>query len=317
MRKNLPNIVVSLALILAGVVFLAQNLGYVQVNSSMIWTSFFGGMSLLFFVSYFVSGLRSWGLLFPAMILGALALTIGLTAAGINSAALGTPILAAVALPFFGAFALDRKKNWWALIPGTIVGVISLIPLIQNRAAGEVIGSMVLFSVAMPFLVTFLVDTSKRWALIPALVLGFVGLIPLVTLIANSRLIPVLVMLVFAVPFILVYLAERKAWWALIPAGVFGGIGAGILVGTFFSEPSAGIATAGVMFLGWGATFLVLWLLRQTHPTVWAIYPAIACASIALLSFAFAPALRFVWPIVLIGAGAYVVLKGLRPKKSV
>ena len=61
MRKNLPNIVVSLALILAGVVFLAQNLGYVQVNASMIWSSFFGGMSLLFFVSYFVSGLRSWG----------------------------------------------------------------------------------------------------------------------------------------------------------------------------------------------------------------------------------------------------------------
>ena len=314
MRKNLTNIIVSLALILAGVVFLAQNLGYIQVTSTTIWTSFFGGMSLLFFVSYFVSGLRNWGLLFPAMILGAIGLTIGLTSSGVNNPALGTPILAAIALPFFAAFALNRKQNWWALIPGTILGVISLIPLIQSRAAGEVIGSMVLFSIAMPFLITFLVDTSKRWALIPALVLGFVGLIPLVTLIANPRVIPVLIMFVFAVPFLLVYLAERSAWWALIPAGVFAGIGAGVLVGTFFTEPSAGIATAGVMFLGWGAAFLVLWLLRGTHPTSWAVYPAIVCASIALLSLAFAPALRFVWPVILIGAGAYVVIKGLRPK---
>jgi len=181
--------------------------------------------------------------------------------------------------------------------------------------AGEVIGSMVLFSVALPFLLIFLTNTTRKWALIPALVLGFVGMIPLVALLANDQLVPVLVMLIFAVPFGVVFIAERRAWWALIPSGFFASIGAGVLTDVLLGE-GGGPAVAGVMFLGWAATFGLLWLLRGRYPTAWAVYPALACAWIALMVLIFAPALRFVWPVALIVGGGYVIFRTLRRSKA-
>ena len=79
--KNL-NLVWGIALIVAGGLFLAQNLGIFPVLTSLVWVVFFAGLSLVFFACYFLAGLSQWGWLFPALISGALALTVGLGTAG-------------------------------------------------------------------------------------------------------------------------------------------------------------------------------------------------------------------------------------------
>ena len=316
MKPNLARFVFALILILAGGVLLAANFGYVQAGFPLLWGLFFGGLSVLFFVTYFLNGLRSWWWLFPAMILGSLGITIGLGVFGQAGPVVGTLILGSIALPFFAAFAADTHNNWWALIPGTLMGVIAVIPLIENRVVGEVIGSMVLFSLALPFLVIFLTNTERRWALIPALVLGCVGLIPLMTVFANERFLPVMIMGLFAAAFLAVFVAVRSAWWALIPAGVFASIGAGIFTGVPAGPEAAGSMIAGIMFLGWAATFFVLWLLRGSRPTDWALYPALGCAAVALVTMTFAPGMRFVWPVVLIVLGGWVLFKALRKPSS-
>jgi len=312
MKQYFARFIVSLALILAGAVLLAQNLGYLQADRTVVWAFFFGGLSLLFFVSYFLSGLRSWWWLFPATILGSIGLSIGAGSIGLVGSAMGTLFLASIALPFFAAFAADTRQNWWALIPGTLMGVIAVIPMIENRVVGEVIGSMVLFSLALPFLLIFLLHTERRWALIPALVLGCVGLIPLLTVFASENLLPVMIMGLFAAAFLAVFVVVRSAWWAMIPAGVFAGIGAGILAGIPRGEGAAGSMIPAVMFLSWGATFFVLYLLRGSRPTAWAVYPALGCAGVAGMLILFAPGMNYIWPVVLIVLGGVVLYRALR-----
>ena len=317
MKPKISTLIVSLALIAAGVLFLAQNFGYIPQDVPTLWVVFFGAAGALFFVGYLASGLRQWGLLFPALISGALALTIGLGDAGYDGSFMGTPVLAAVAIPFFAAFALDVRKNWWALIPGIILGVIALIPLAADRVPGELIGSMVLFSIALPFLIVFISNPSRRWALIPAGVMGAIALIPLSVALIRDDYLPVFIMILFAAPFALVYLLNRKMWWALIPCGVMGSIGlAMLLVGGSDIEGQTGPIFAGIMFFGWAATFGLLWLLRGLHNTRWALIPAAALALVGVMSFMAAPALRFVWPAALIVIGALVLINGLRKPKA-
>jgi hypothetical protein len=62
---------------------------------------------------------------------------------------------------------------------------------------------------------------------------------------------------------------------------------------------------------------MILWLLRGSYPTSWALYPAISCAGVGLFILAFSPALRFVWPLLLIAGGGYVLYRTMRPTKAI
>jgi hypothetical protein len=317
MKPKLSTLIVSLALIAAGVLFLAQNFGYLPQNAPTYWMALLGGAGALFFIGYLASGLRQWGLLFPALILGAVALTIGWGEAGYDGAYMGTPMVAAIAIPFFAAFALNARKNWWALIPGLILGVTAVVPLLTDRVPGEMIASMILFAIALPFLIVFITNPTRRWALIPAGVLAVIALIPLSVSLLRDEFVATFIMLLFAVPFVVVYLINRTHWWALIPAGVMGSIGLGmLLVGGSDMNGQTSPIFAGIMFLGWAATFGVLWLLRAQHNTRWALIPAAVLALVGLMSFMAAPALRYAWPVALILIGAAVLYRGLRKPKA-
>lgn len=81
MKNTWLNAFWGILLILGGGLFLAQNLGYLEEFSATTWMYIFIGASVLFFVTYFVSGLQHWGWLFPACIFGGLATTIWLNGA--------------------------------------------------------------------------------------------------------------------------------------------------------------------------------------------------------------------------------------------
>ncbi len=316
MKPKTINLIWGLALIFAGGLFLAQNLGLLPNLSPQVWVIFFTGLSLVFFACYFLGGLGQWGWLFPALISGALALTIGLGAAGVSGSFVGAPILAAVAIPFYVAYAQDRRGNWWALIPAWVLSVITAITILADVVPGEIIGSLVLFSIGLPFLVVYLLDRSRWWALIPGGVMLVVGLIPLLTLRFSGDIMGSLIMFLFALPFLVVYLASPRNWWALIPAGVMATIGVVVLVATN-SRPgfSASGLASGVLFFGFALTFFVLWLLRSSQPTDWAKYPAAILAIIGVLAMALgAFTLDFIWPMVIIIVGVVLLYSALRKR---
>lgn len=316
MKAKYSNIIWGLILILGGGLFLASNLGFLEELSAQFWALIFAGASLLFFVAYFLHGLQEWGWLFPATIFGALALTIELGELGFDGSLVAAPILLSVALPFGVAFVQAPRERWWALIPAWVMVVLTALVSFAGRVPGEAFATLFLLSIAFPFLVVFLINRSKRWALIPAFVLTAVGLIPLLAMRLNGELMGSVVLMMIALPFFVVYLWSQSSWWALIPAGILSSIALSILLGLGGQYgPAVSALMVSAMFLGWAATFGLLWLRRNSQPTDWAKYPALGLLAASVMALIFRAGFQLYWPLVIIAVGILVLVTNLLPKR--
>ena len=318
MKTRWINLFWGLVLVVVGGLYLLNVLGYITIdrNSPQLWIPVFGAFSLLFFATYFIQGVAHWGWLFPALIFGALSLLLAQVAAGADNAAMSAPVLAAVGIPFLVAFALEPRKRQWALIPASCMTVLTLIVTVVDRVPGEVIGGLVLFSIGLPFLVVYLVNRSRWWALIPALILIVLGAVTLLSSQAPEFM-GALVLFGIALPFFVIYIQSAKHWWALMTAGILTSLALIALI-TAVSEVAAeqGGVLGGVLFLGIAITFLVLWLRRASHPTDWAVYPAVVAGLAALIAFILGSRAEIVGPVVIITVGAVLLFLALRPKKT-
>jgi hypothetical protein len=310
------NLLLGILLLLAGGLVLAQNLGFIPEFTDNIWILVFAGLSVLFFGAYFASGLKNWPWLFPACILGGLALTVALAESGLENAMVAAPLMLGCALPFLGAYLVDRKRNWWALIPGWVLLVISLLLALVDSVPGELVAALILLSIAVPFLVIFGLDRTKKWALIPAFVLAAVGFIPLLASAVPGEFIGAYVMFMISLPFFLLFFSSPDNWWALLPAGATASVGLLILlVGVDWPNMEDTILV-GVMFLGLAATFWVLWLRRRSSGTDWARYPAIGLAIFGILMIVLGGGMGYFWPVLLILGGVALLFMGIRSRKA-
>jgi len=239
---------------------------------------------------------------------------------------IGSPILLAVALPFLVAYLLDRREHRWALIPAWILLVLASIVAFAEVLPGEFIGALVLFSIGLPFLVVYLADRSRRWALLPAAVLFILGIIPLAAGIfssiklfqgVNPGLVP---MVLFALPFFIVYFRWKSQWWALIPAGIFASIALVVGLTPLFpagAQDGQNPVLTGVLLLGFGLTFGLLWLRRASQPTDWAKLPAAGLLAAGILSIVLGEYFLTYWPAALIVVGIVLIAASLvRTKQS-
>ena len=306
---------IILILVAAAVLAQQQNLINFESLSTTWWTWIFAGIGLLFLVRYLISGLKEWGWLFPACILGALAAVIILAESGTNDAWLGSLILIAVAIPFLVAFLLNVRGNWWALIPSFSCLVVAAIIFLAEQVPGEWIGALVMFAVGLPFLVVYLVNRSRQWALIPAFCTMAVGVIILLSMTSNWA--GVLVPLFIALPFFYVYFTQPKNWWALIPAGILTSICIEVLLTLPFMGAFARTAIpVGIMFLGWAGTFFLLWLRRANAPTAWANFPAIVLLIVAAIQVVLGAFAEMGLIVLMFIGGAVLLYFGFRPKKA-
>lgn len=313
MKPNLPTLLTGLLLILGGVFALAGQVGYLENQTPQFWMAVFASLSLLFLVCYLLSGIRAWGWLFPTLIFAAIALMLFLMEAGVSSSLVALPIFIAIALPFLIVFGFDPRRNWWALIPAWVMGLLSIVVAIPGRLQGDWVAAVILMGIALPFFVVYLTDRTRWWALIPGGVLTVTAFIPLL---ANSELniyLGSLIPLLIGLGFLVVYLASSTAWWAIIPGGILLSIGLMTALTARFnaSEPMSTLANA-VLLLGWSGTFGMVWLRRDVHPADWAKYPAIVFTVLAALSLVGLAGFDIALPIVLIGAGLLVLYVGFR-----
>ncbi|MFO7546730.1 MAG: hypothetical protein R6W77_14650 [Trueperaceae bacterium] len=98
-----------------------------------------------------------------------------------------------------------------------------------------------------------------------------------------------------------VWYLDARRWWALIPAGTLLSLA---LVA--FLDATLGGSNGSIFLLGLAATFFALTRLR-VEPQTWGIYPAAGLAVLALVSFTTGG--RWVVPVVLIGVGAYLLMR--------
>ncbi len=316
MKKKSVSIIWGVLLVAAGALFLAQNFGYIGKLSDQLWLIIFAGLSLLFFTSYFVSGIKNWGWLFPACIFGALALGFAMTEVGGPEEIFGSAVLFAIAIPFIVAFFLDMRQNWWALIPAWVMSVLSFIVVLSTSGNDEIIGALVLFAIGLPFLVVYFLNRTRWWALIPGLIMVVLSFVPLLEASASDEFIGALVMAGLSIPFLAVYLSRREHWWALIPAGVFATISVTVLLtATRIFSGKYEAFYSSVFLLGLAVTFGVLWLLRFRHQTEWAKYPALGLAVASVVAFIFGLQWMYIWPVLIVAAGGIMLYFGLRQKK--
>ncbi len=313
MKARSLNLVWGVILILAGGLFLAQNMGYLEELPLNTWVIIFSVLSLLFFATYFINGVKEWGWLFPAFIFAGLALTMAMTTQGVESGAVGAPVLIGVGLPFVVVYFLNRQENWWALIPAWVLTMVAVLILISDRVPGELIGAFVMLAIGLPFLVVYLINREHWWALIPGGIMVALAAVILLSTRASGQFVAPLIMFAIALPFFVIYLRSSENWWALIPAGVMASVGTTLLLGGFevFDLDNIGIWNA-LILLGVALTFIILWLQRNRQPTGWAIYAAGIALLGAVLAFVLGTGMDILWPVLLIAGGVVVLFISLR-----
>ena len=371
MKSRYITIFWGLVMIAAGAVFLLDAQGVIDLNlvSVPVVALIFGALSVFFFLTYFVQGIQNWGWLFPASVLAGIAVVIGLDGTALGNSLSGAPVLAGIALPFIVVFLLDAKKNWWALIPAWVLSAITFVVLFENRMGDDLVGAFILFSIALPFLVVFflntqknwwaiipacamgaialavllerylgddlmsalvlfgiavpflivyLLDRTRQWALIPFAAMSVIGLIPLMIGFFSDDMIGFVVMFLFAAAFFVVYFWSKTNWWALIPAGVFTSIGLTVLLDSYvFTGYGYHNIYSAFLLTGFAITFGCLWLLRGKYPTDWAKYPALSLLVLAVLTLMIGGNNSILGPIFLIATGVVILLLSLLRKSKV
>jgi hypothetical protein len=292
---------------------------------------FIGPLSLLIFVSlsiasftsYFVSGIGSWPWLFPAQFTAALALNAAGVFENYGTPIVAFPFLLSIAIPFYIGFFLDRKQWGW-LIPAWFLTIIAIIPPLNDQLNPDVLTALVLYAISLPFLVGYLVDLRCKWAIFISAVFGFIGVFSLIETIIHGDILGPVAMLIISLPFFIMFLASKRRRWALIPSGIFISIGVVALLDRLLpvydyivvGNHQLGIYTS-LLFLGFAATFGILWRLNPSQPTLWAMYPAIGFLAATFLAIVLGENFEAFLPIIALLIAGIVLISAVFIKERV
>jgi len=101
-----------------------------------------GALSVVFVVMYATT--RTYGFLIPGMILGGLAIGVGLQEYGYDPS--GGVVVLGLGAGFIAIYLVNvlvqAPANWWPLIPGGILSVVGVTQLAEGTAAAETIARL-------------------------------------------------------------------------------------------------------------------------------------------------------------------------------
>ena len=235
MQRSRWTILWAIVMILGGGFLLAQNLDLIgpQFQPS-IWTIILGGLGLLFLLDAITTRGEDWWAFIPGCALLGVAAVIWLEQQPIKGEWIGSLMLFSIALPFLLIYVIKRGSFWWALIPGGILTVIGVIPILTLGVPGQVVGTFVLWAIGIPFIVVYLVNRKNWWALIPGGVMFVIGVMPLLALTQlPGQFIGGIFFVGLAAVFGLIYLInlqDPEMHWAIYPAAVLLAVGIGVML---------------------------------------------------------------------------------------
>ncbi len=214
------------------------------------------------------------------------------------------------------------KDNRGYTILGAVLIVLGVLFLLQNLnvfggfegVVWQIIWGILFAGGGVAFLAAFASDPHKRWwAAIPGFtLLGLGGLIAF-----GDRLGEIgggLFLAAIGLSFLVVFLVRRDFWWAIIPAGTLLTLA---VIASLGAALDNGEMVPGILFLGLAVTFFAVYALPSDEGRrKWALIPAgiLAVMGIAM-SLAFGEWINYLWPVLLIIGGAYVLFRALMQKR--
>lgn len=207
--------------------------------------------------------------------------------------------------------SIQSRVAWGLLL--IAAGVLFLLESLGLVQVGLILWPVLISVASLVFLVVFLTaPRANWWAAIP----GFV-LLGLAGTIALEELAPTvgdiwggsLVLAGIGLGFWAIFLVNTEQWWAVIPGGTL--LTLAMVAG--LSEVLEGVETGGIFLLGLGLTFALLTVLRTPGGRLtWPIIPAVALLVIgALITAAATELINYVWPVLLILGGLYLMVRAL------
>jgi hypothetical protein len=212
----------GLALLVGGVLLLAQNMGLLENVSQNFW----GGMFIILGLIFLLNLVRGdWWNAFPAFTFLGLGAVILLP--NTLEELRGGIFLGSIAFAFWVAYFTDRKNRWWAIIPAGVLTTILLLVVISFWLA-DFTGLFVLGGIGLTFFIVAITNLTERWwGLIPG---GMLSTLAIMTVVDERFTeFPTIGIFFFglAITFLLVALLTKMKW-AYYPAtvlavmGVFG-----------------------------------------------------------------------------------------------
>jgi hypothetical protein len=169
----------GILLILGGLLFLLQNLG-ILVLGNFFWVILLS-LGGLFFLSFFIQSRANWWALIPAITLLSITLLVALDwfIPAFNESWGGGIILGGIGLSFFLIYLVDRA-NWWALIPGGVLGTLAATVALEQFFPGLETAGVFFLGLGLTFALVAALPNPQgemRWAWIPSAILLLMGVI--------------------------------------------------------------------------------------------------------------------------------------------
>jgi hypothetical protein len=180
MNDNSKRILIGGLLVLAGVVFILQQLFSWPIGGVFISMLFAGGAIVFLYV--FLRDHNKWWALIPGFTLLGLALVIATSDLfpRFNSQFGGTIFLGSIALAFILIFVF-RRDFWWAIIPGGVLTTLALMTAIPAEN-GLFTGGLFFLGIGATFGLLGLLPVGKKekWPWIPAAICVVLGTLILI-----------------------------------------------------------------------------------------------------------------------------------------
>ena len=166
----------GIILILAGIVFLLDNLGLIMLDWELLIGPMFGLGGLIFLI-VFMLNTRDWWALIPGFVLLGLGITIfmGRYMSAAADQLGGAIFLAFIGLPFWLIY-ITHPDNWWAIIPGGVLITLATVTLVPDVSLLS--GGVFFLGLSLTFGLVYILpnpDERQSWALYPAGILLLIG----------------------------------------------------------------------------------------------------------------------------------------------
>lgn len=208
-----PRLIGGTLLIVGGILFLLENLGYLP-GGNLFWGAVFGVGALAFLWTFITDRAQWWALIPACALLGlTIVLLLDAFAPALEDELGGSVFLGLIGLSFWVIY-LSNRAFWWAVIPGGVLLTLATVAGIDSalKETPDALSGGVFFAgIGLTFVLLGFLPTPQgqlRWAFIPGGILLVMGL--LVALAAAS-------LINYVWPIALIVLGLVLVWRAVRP----------------------------------------------------------------------------------------------------